>query len=125
MDKFTATHMFESLASGIRLDIVRLLVRYGHAGRVAGEIAETLELPRTNLSFHLKTLTQAGLLTVTQEGRYQRYRVNLDAMQDLVTYLTENCCAADADGCALPAALDCAGDTEATAARPVPGRHVR
>ncbi|WP_019571769.1 helix-turn-helix transcriptional regulator [Thioalkalivibrio sp. ALMg3] len=125
MDKGTATNMFESLASGIRLDIVRLLVRHGHDGLVAGEIAETLELPRTNLSFHLKTLTQAGLLTVTQEGRYQRYRVNLDAMQDLVAYLTENCCAADADGCALPAALDCAGDTEATATPQVPGRHVR
>ncbi|MFO7953694.1 ArsR/SmtB family transcription factor [Thioalkalivibrio sp.] len=109
MDKGTATNMFESLSSGIRLDIVRLLVRYGHEGLVAGELAETLELPRTNLSFHLKTLTQAGLLSVTQEGRYQRYRANLDAMRDLVAYLTENCCAAEADGCVLPVARNCAG----------------
>lgn len=112
MDKRTATNMFESLASGIRLDIVRLLVRHGYEGLVAGEIATALELPRTNLSFHLKTLTQAGLLSVTQEGRYQRYRANFDAMQELVGYLTENCCAAKSDGCTLPAALDCAGETE-------------
>ncbi|WP_019593337.1 helix-turn-helix transcriptional regulator [Thioalkalivibrio sp. ALM2T] len=107
MDKSTATHMFESLASGVRLDIVRLLVRHGHEGLVAGEIAETLSLPRTNLSFHLKTLTQADLLRVTQEGRYQRYRANLSAMDDLVRYLTENCCAAESEGCALPGTTEC------------------
>ncbi|MGM0554060.1 MAG: ArsR/SmtB family transcription factor [Pseudomonadota bacterium] len=125
MDKGTATNMFESLASGIRLDIVRLLVRHGYEGLVAGEIAATLDLPRTNLSFHLKTLTQAGLLSVTQEGRYQRYRANFDAMQDLVAYLTENCCAAESDSCALPAALDCGGEMEDTTALQTPGRQVR
>lgn len=112
MNKGTATNMFESLASGVRLDIVRLLVRHGHEGLVAGEIAKTLSLPRTNLSFHLKTLTQAGLLSVTQEGRYQRYRANLGAMEDLVRYLTENCCAAQSDGCALPGAAECLDSSE-------------
>ncbi len=111
MDKITAAAMFESLASGIRLDVVRLLVRHGHEGLVAGEIAAKLELPRTNLSFHLKNLTRAGLLTVTQEGRYQRYRVDIDAMQQLVGYLTESCCAAESTDCALSAELDCATGT--------------
>ncbi|OOC11532.1 MULTISPECIES: ArsR/SmtB family transcription factor [Thioalkalivibrio] len=101
MDKLTATTMFESLASGVRLDIVRLLVSYGREGLVAGEIARELELPRTNLSFHLKTLTRAGLVTVTQEGRYQRYRADLAAMQDLVAYLTAHCCAAEGSDCDL------------------------
>ena len=61
MEKTTATTVFESLASGVRLDVFRLLVRQGPEGLVAGEIAAELELPPTNLSFHLKALTQAGL----------------------------------------------------------------
>ena len=79
MDKATATTMFESLASGVRLDIVRLLVQHGRTGLVAGAIANTLALPRTNLSFHLKSLAAAGLVTVTPEGRYARYRADLDS----------------------------------------------
>ena len=77
MDKKLATTIFESLASGVRLDVFRLLVKNAPNGLVAGEIAALLALPATNLSFHLKALTQAGLLNVTQEGRYQRYRANL------------------------------------------------
>ena len=102
MDKATATTLFESLASGHRLDIWRLLIRQGSAGLVAGEIAASLHLPATNLSFHLKALTQAGLLTATQEGRYQRYRANLQLMQDLVDYLTAECCAARPQDCGVP-----------------------
>ncbi len=67
---------------------------------VAGEIATTLDLPPTNLSFHLKTLTQAGLATVEQEGRYQRYRANIPLMLDLINYLTEECCAGHPEQCA-------------------------
>ena len=61
MEKASATTVFESLASGIRLDIYRLLVRQGPQGLVAGEIASALDIPPTNLSFHLKALTQARL----------------------------------------------------------------
>ncbi|WP_256666417.1 MULTISPECIES: helix-turn-helix domain-containing protein [unclassified Pseudomonas] len=64
MKKTTATSIFESLSSGLRLDVYRLLVKQGSAGLVAGEIASTLAVPPTNLSLHLKALTQAGLLTV-------------------------------------------------------------
>lgn len=100
MEKTTAIPIFESLSSGVRLDIYRLLVRQGREGVVAGEIATTLDLPPTNLSFHLKTLTQAGLATVEQEGRYQRYRANISLMLDLITYLTEECCAGHPEQCA-------------------------
>ena len=100
MEKTTATTVFESLASGVRLDVFRLLVRQGPEGLVAGEIAAELELPPTNLSFHLKALTQAGLLTVVQEGRFQRYRANLVLMQDLIAYLTAECCAGHPEQCA-------------------------
>lgn len=92
MEKPAALAIFESLSSGIRLDVFRLLVRTGPGGMVAGEIASTLEVPPTNMSFHLKALTHAGLVSVEQEGRFQRYRANMEAMQDLIDYLTAECC---------------------------------
>jgi ArsR family transcriptional regulator, arsenate/arsenite/antimonite-responsive transcriptional repressor len=99
MDKLTATSVFESLSSGVRLDVFRLLVKKGLDGMVAGEIAIALDVPPNNLSFHLKGLTQACLVTVEQEGRYQRYRANIPLMLDLITYLTEECCSGKPDQC--------------------------
>jgi len=99
MEKANATAVFESLASGIRLDVYRLLVREGAQGKVAGEIASALDLPSTNLSFHLKALTQARLVTVEQEGRFQRYRANMPLMLDLIAYLTAECCAGHPEQC--------------------------
>lgn len=113
MDKNSATSVFESLASGVRLDIFRLLVKNAPDGLVAGEIANQLNLPPTNLSFHLKASTYAGLLTVTQEGRYQRYRANLDLIQDLILYLTEHCCTASQQSCfEHPALTNCCDSDE-------------
>ena len=100
MDKNIATTVFESLSSGVRLDVFRLLVKKGMEGIVAGEIASRLDLPPTNLSFHLKALTHAGLVTATQEGRFQRYRANLTLMMELIAYLTEECCAGHPEQCA-------------------------
>ncbi|MDD2880705.1 MAG: helix-turn-helix transcriptional regulator [Rhodoferax sp.] len=99
MDKQLATSVFESLASGVRLDVYRLLVKAGPQGLVAGEIGSALEVPPTNLSFHLKALSQAQLVTVVQEGRYQRYRANLALMQELIAYLTAECCAGHPEQC--------------------------
>lgn len=99
MEKNTATAVFESLSSGVRLDVFRLLVRMGLTGMVAGEIAARLDVPPTNLSFHLKAMTQAGLVNVTQEGRFQRYRANLPLMLDLIAYLTEECCGGQPELC--------------------------
>lgn len=93
MDKNTATAIFESLSSGVRLDVFRLLVKKGFDGMVAGEIASTLNIPSTNLSFHLKAMTHASMVTVEQEGRFQRYRANIPLMLDVITYLTAECCA--------------------------------
>lgn len=100
MDKLSATQIFESLSSGVRLDVFRLLVKRGPDGMVAGEIASTLEIPPTNLSFHLKALTQAHLLAATQEGRFQRYRPNIPLMLDMIAYLTEECCSGHPEQCA-------------------------
>ena len=100
MEKTQATLVFESLSSGVRLDVYRLLVKQGPQGMVAGDIAAALGLPPTNLSFHLKALTSTGLLWVVQEGRFQRYRANLLLMRELIAYLTDECCSGHPEQCA-------------------------
>lgn len=100
MEKNIATSIFESLSSSIRLDVFRLLVKKGPEGMVAGEISTALDVPPTNLSFHLKALTQARLLSVQQEGRFQRYRADIPLMLDLIAYLTEECCSGHPEQCA-------------------------
>jgi DNA-binding transcriptional ArsR family regulator len=99
MDNQLATTIFESLSSGIRLDVFRLLVKHAPTGLVAGEIAALLALPPTNLSFHLKAMTNSGLLNVTQEGRFQRYRANLTVMEALIAYLMAECCTGNPEQC--------------------------
>ncbi len=100
MDKIIATAIFESLSSGVRLDVFRLLVKKGLDGMVAGEIATTLNLPPNNLSFHLKAMMYAKMVSVEQEGRFQRYRANIPLMLDVIAYLTEECCADHPQQCA-------------------------
>ena len=92
MDQPAALAVFHSLATATRLEVFRLLVRAGPQGAVAGEIAAALDVAPSSLSFHLKSLSHAGLVTVTQEGRFQRYRARLDAINELIDFLTENCC---------------------------------
>ena len=67
---------------------------------MAGEIAETLEIPSTNLSFHLKAMLQANLVTVRQEGRFLRYRANVPHMLRVLAYVMENCARAEDGACA-------------------------
>ncbi len=100
MNKEIATKVFESLASGIRLEVYRLLVKTGLEGMVAGQIASELAMAPNNLSFHLKAMTHAGLLSVAQEGRFQRYRANIPLMLELIAYLTEEFCAGHPEQCA-------------------------
>lgn len=103
-----AVSLLGSLASGARLSAYRLLVKHGSEGLVAGEIAGLLGLAPSNLSFHLKALTHAGLVTPVQEGRFMRYRANIPLMLKLIAYLTEECCANQPGECAsLRAASTC------------------
>ena len=99
MENKAAARIFEALSSGLRLDVSRLLVKQGPEGMVAGEIASTLDIPPSNLSFHLKVLTQATLVSVEQEGRFQRYRANMALMVELIAYLTAECCAGHPELC--------------------------
>ena len=83
-----------ALSQEHRLAIFRLLVEHAPEGLYAGEIAERLSVAPPTLSFHLKELSQAGLIAPRQDGRFIWYRADLAAMNGLVGYLTENCCRA-------------------------------
>ena len=99
MEKKEVLDALTALASGVRLDVYRLLVPKGTEGMVSGEIAAAMNLPLTNTSFHLKALVQAGLATVEQEGRFKRYRANIPHMLQVLAYLTENCCVNEVGAC--------------------------
>lgn len=81
-----------ALAQPTRLAIHRLLVKAGPQGMSAGQIAARLKTSPAAMSFHLKTLSHAGLLDSRQEGRFVYYAVNFRVMNAITDYLTENCC---------------------------------
>lgn len=92
MTPSNAVAALAALAQETRLSVFRLLVQAGPSGMAAGEISTRLELPANTLSFHLKTLTQAGLLESRQEGRFIYYAAAYAQMDDLIAFLTDNCC---------------------------------
>jgi ArsR family transcriptional regulator len=81
-----------ALAQESRLAVFRLLVEAGPEGLAASKIAETLVIPPSSLSFHLKELMHADLLTQTKQSRSLIYSVNFATMNGLLGFLTENCC---------------------------------
>ncbi len=99
METKHASILFEALSSEHRLDIFRLLVKSAPQGLVAGEIAKILQIPTTNLSFHLKNIVQSGLAQVEREGRFMRYKANIPLMLEIVGFLTEKCCDSDPASC--------------------------
>jgi DNA-binding transcriptional ArsR family regulator len=99
MEKIEAVAALNALAQESRLDVFRLLVQAGPAGLPAGRIAEKLDLPSATLSFHLNQLRHAGLVTFRRESRSLIYAAEYAAMNDLLAYLTENCCQGDAASC--------------------------
>ena len=103
MDATTAIAALSALAQEHRLALFRLLVQAGEAGMAAGAIAEGLGIPNSSLSFHLTQLSRAGLIRQERQHRSIIYRADYRAMNALVGYLMENCCAggecATAPGC--------------------------
>jgi DNA-binding transcriptional ArsR family regulator len=87
----TAVSALSALAQASRLAIFRLLVGTGPSGMSAGRIAQTLTLAPATLSFHLKELVHAGLLTSTQDGKFIIYRASFDRMRELLVFLEANC----------------------------------
>lgn len=93
-----AIRALAALAQETRIRIFRSLVEQGPEGLPASVLAEKLDLPNATFSFHVKELSQAGLVTARQSGRFIYYSANYLAMNALVAYLTENCCSGNACG---------------------------
>lgn len=93
MDKNLVVQSLAALAHPVRLDAFRALVVAGRDGLAQKALAEAVGVGPTNLAFHLKELSAAGLVTQAQVGRYVMYRAAYDRMNDLLAYLTESCCA--------------------------------
>ena len=92
MDSSAVIGALGALAQEHRLALFRLLVQAGEQGMSAGEIADTLGVPNSSLSFHLAQLTRAGLIRQQRQSRSLIYTADYAAMNDLVGYLMENCC---------------------------------
>mgnify|MGYP003583565245 FL=1 len=89
----TAVTSLSALAQASRLNVFRLLIQAGAEGLPAGKISEVTGIAPSALSFHLKELNHAGWVSSESAGRFVIYRANTELMQDLIGFLTENCCA--------------------------------
>jgi len=92
MEERDIVRALAALAQPSRLQVFRALVVAGQSGMTPGAIAEQLAVPAATLSFHLKELANAGLVTQQRDGRFLIYRAAFGQMNALLAYLTENCC---------------------------------
>lgn len=102
METLTAAELLAALGHESRLAIFRLLVEAGPAGIVASTIGERLALPPATLSFHLNHLSRVGLIQSRREGRFIRYSAAYATMDELLAFLTRNCC--QGESCLTPRA---------------------
>jgi DNA-binding transcriptional ArsR family regulator len=105
MDERSAVASLAALAQGMRLRVFRALVGAGPEGMTPGVLAATLGVPASTLSFHLKELMHAGLVSQQRDGRNLIYRPQIGQMNDLLAYLTAHCCHGAA--CDTASAPDC------------------
>ncbi|WP_280192456.1 ArsR/SmtB family transcription factor [Delftia sp. PS-11] len=105
MNEAQAISALAALAHTQRLRVFRALVVAGTGGLTPSVLAEQLDVARNTLSFHLKELAHAGLVTIEQQGRNLIYRAEFAHMNGLLGYLTENCCQGAA--CAPAACAPC------------------
>jgi ArsR family transcriptional regulator len=104
MEKHNVVTALAALAQDNRLDVFRLLVQAGPEGMAAGAVATALDLAPNTLTFHFDRLRQAGLVTVRRDGRSMIYAARFDTMNELLGFLTENCCSGAPEKCAPAAA---------------------
>jgi DNA-binding transcriptional ArsR family regulator len=102
MNADQAVAALTALAHEYRLGVYRMLVEAGPVGLNAGTIAARLKMAPSSLSFHLRHLNHAGLVTQERSSRQLIYAADFAVMNELVGYLTENCCAGSAASCAAP-----------------------
>ena len=106
MEEKVAVASLAALAQGMRLRVVRALIGAAPQGMTPGALSATLGVPASTLSFHLKELMHANLVTQEREGRNLIYRPAIGHMNDLLAYLTAHCC--QGAGCDLTTATSCA-----------------
>ncbi|MES2354248.1 MAG: metalloregulator ArsR/SmtB family transcription factor [Pseudomonadota bacterium] len=92
METTNAVKALAAIAQDSRLAIFRALVQAGPNGLPAGKIGELLSIPPSSLSFHMKELTHADMVSSRQEGRFVIYVANFSTMNSLLAFLTDNCC---------------------------------
>jgi len=92
MEITSAVGALAALAQETRLSIFRVLIEAGPEGVSAGRIGETLDVPPATMSFHLKELARAHLVSTRQESQFIYYAVDFERMAELMTFLTQNCC---------------------------------
>lgn len=92
MNEAEIVRSLAALAQEVRLRVFRALVVAGNDGLTPSAMAEQLEVASNNLSFHLKELAHAGLISQERQGRNLIYRASFESMNDLLNYLTKNCC---------------------------------
>lgn len=108
MEERQALLAFGALSQETRLRILRLLVIAGPEGLAAGLIAEQAGVSASNVSFHIKELERAGLVSPRRESRSILYSVDFEALNGLVRFLMEDCCAGQIGNCLVsPRAADC------------------
>jgi ArsR family transcriptional regulator, arsenate/arsenite/antimonite-responsive transcriptional repressor len=105
VDERQALSVFAALSQETRLRILRMLVIAGRDGLAAGTIAERAEVSPSNVSFHLKELEQAGLVTSRRESRSIIYSAEYDTLSGLIRFLMEDCCAGSPAVCAPLASI--------------------
>lgn len=93
MEKTKIIAALAALAQESRLAVFRALVQAGPSGLAAGKISELTQVAPSSLSFHLKELLHANLVSSRPEGRFIIYTAQFSTMSQLIIYLTENCCA--------------------------------
>lgn len=108
MDSNNAVIALAALAQASRLAVFRRLVSLGPDGALAGELAQYLDIPANTLSFHLRALHQAGLVTAETLGRNIRYRADFEHMQALLGFLSDHCCGGRPELCAPVTQQSCA-----------------
>ena len=92
METIHAADRLAALGHETRLAIFRLLVQAGPEGTNAGAIGETIGIPAATLSFHLAHLSRVGLIAGRQDSRFIFYSADFNTMDDLIAFLTDNCC---------------------------------
>ncbi|MBS0428609.1 MAG: helix-turn-helix transcriptional regulator [Proteobacteria bacterium] len=101
MEEEKVVQSLAALAHPLRLRVFRALVVAGPEGATPGTLLETIDVPATSLSFHLKELTNSGLVSQERVSRNLRYRAAFEQMDGLLSYLTQNCC--EGEPCAVDA----------------------